>query len=375
MRSLILLFLIIAIPLSLTRGLAAAADPPSGTFELKPIGAPLGTGKMVIEVTLVLGGQKVTKKVEIKEGDIQAFVMPARMQGPPKEPIADYAQRILNAQGEASNAKAKVVADAINEAFKNEFDKLPDKGASAKAGAGFTIVKNRNVEVREPGQAPIIVRGLEAPFGELVIPNVSKEKDKTGKEISGIKFLEGKILGEGGNAGGFRAPPPPGKPSPGARGSLERSTPGVITVATGIDPLGAPSKVEVGIDGIFVADYTPAAGDMDQNILSILASLLNSNGLPATFDLDLMELFLDMPLLDGQLFVWGNTDTGLEFLTSFEGLEEAAVPEPASAGLILIGLLALLATARWRLRTTCATSAASRAGSDLDDSRLQQIPF
>ncbi len=232
------------------------------------------------------------------------------------------------------------MADAINAAFKDEFDKLPDKGASAKAGAGFTIRKNVTIKVGVTN-----VPGLDAPFGELVIPNVSKEKDKTGMEISGVKFLEGKILGEGGNGGGFDKPVIPLKPSPGARGSLERSIPGTTTVATGIDPLGEPSKVEFGIDGVFVADYTPGAGNTDQEILSILASLLVANGLPAIFDLDLMELFLDMPLLDGQSLVWGNTDSGLEFLTSFEGLDEAAVAEPASAGLALIGLLALLATA------------------------------
>ena len=103
----------------------------------------------------------MTRKVEIPKGDIVAIVQPPRMQGPPKEKLEDYAQRILNAQGEASNAKAKVIADAINAKFKDDFAKLPaGQAAAAMASAGFTIVKNRSIIV--PATRGSVKEGIRA---------------------------------------------------------------------------------------------------------------------------------------------------------------------------------------------------------------------
>jgi len=51
-----------------------------------------------------------------------------------------------------------------------------------------------------------------------------------------------------------------------------------------------------------------------------------------------MKPFFDRPLLDGDTFVWGNTDTGLEFPASVEGL---TVAQPASTELVIAGLLGL----------------------------------
>ena len=123
----------------------------------------------------------MTRKVEIPKGDIVAIVQPPRMQGPPKEKLEDYAQRILNAQGEASNAKAKVIADAINAKFKDDFAKLPaGQAAAAMASAGFTIDKNRSIIV--PATRGSVKEGIRADG----------------------------------------PPPTPGTPSPGAQGSLSR---------------------------------------------------------------------------------------------------------------------------------------------------------
>lgn len=323
---------------------AWAADPPKGTFVIKPIGAPLGTGKMVFDATLVLGGLKVTRKVEIPSGDIKALVMPVRIKADPangilEEPIKDFAQRVLNAQGEASNAKARVMADAVNAAFKDDFAKLPKAAAdAAKAGAGFTIVKNRTIRVGNQN-----VPGLDAPFGELVIPNVSKEKDKFGAEILAVKIVEGKILGEGGNGGGFRKDPDPNpKSSLGVKVGMGPANSGITNLATGLDPFDSPSLVEFGIEGRFVASYMPAAGSTDEVILSALADMLDQHGIDATYDSLSRELFLDAPLPDEQFLVWGNTDTGLEFFTSFAGLDEAAVAEPSTLVLALLALLLLI---------------------------------
>lgn len=51
---------------------------------------------------------------------------------------------------------------------------------------------------------------------------------------------------------------------------------------------------------------------------------------------------LDAPLPDEQFLVWGNTDTGLEFFTSFAGLDEAAVAEPSTLVLAMLALLLLI---------------------------------
>src|SRR5205814_10409660 len=120
MRWLTTLLFIIALSIGFGYRSATAAD---GPFDMT-IGVPLGTDKMTLEITLVIGGKEVTRKVEIPKGDIVAYVQPPRLQGPPKEKLADYAQRILDTQGEASHAKAKVIADAINATFKDDFAKL-----------------------------------------------------------------------------------------------------------------------------------------------------------------------------------------------------------------------------------------------------------
>src|SRR5262245_47218080 len=218
--------------------------------------------------------------------------MPARK---PNQPLREYAQDILNAQGEASHAKAQVIADAINAAYAAEFAKLPDKGKSAMLGVGFVTKKNQTIRVNNQN-----VPGLEAPFGQLVMPNVLKEKDPTGKDVGAFKITEGVILGEGGNQWNFDPRLPPAKPSAGAKVSLERATPGIATVATGDDPLDDPSVVEFGIEGSFVAQFKPTVGNTDEDVLKILEAMLDSHGIPATFDPTDKELFLDMPLLDGQ---------------------------------------------------------------------------
>ena len=340
MKALTAFLLLIALYGGLAAEMADAADPASGTYRNKVVGLPEGTGKMVIEVTLVLGGKKVPKTVTIPSGDIKAFVKPNRKPG---ESDPDYAQDIADAMGAASYAKAQVICDAINTAFQGEFNKLPDKGASAKATPAFVVEKvnkvtNKTITLGGQGYPT-----LTALFGQYVVPNISKEKgkDKTGKEIlvPGIKFTEGRILGEGGNEGRFD--PTPGKPaSPGVRASFEHAAPGVATVATGIDPMGDSALVEFGIDGQYVAQYTPAAGQTDDDILSILEAMLDQNGLPASFDPLLGMLALDAPLPDGESLVWGNTDTGLEFTTFFAGLDEFTVPEAPTATLVAIGLFA-----------------------------------
>lgn len=328
MKMHIALLMIISLSLAVTHESAIAAD--SGRFEVAPVGAPFGTGKLVAEITLVVDGKEVTKKVTIE--DIVAFKKPPQMPG---EANKDYAQRIFEAQGEASQAKAKVIVDAINTEFNAEFLKVGDK-----AGTGLQVKKGK---VR----VGVVDYDVEAPFGAYVVPAVLKRKvrDKiTGKEVevAAVQVIEGRILGEGGNGGKFLKTP---EPSSGMKGSLGRVDPNTATVSTGVDPFNDPSDVEVGIDEVYVAHYTPTAGQNDSDILAALVILLNLHGLPAHFDPIAMNLILDEPIPDGQTFIWGNTDTGLEFLTAFTPLD-AAAPEPATLVLLLAGMLCLMAIAR-----------------------------
>lgn len=327
------LLMVATLSLVALHGPVNAQVPQSGRFEVAPVGTPFGTGKLVSEFTLVVDGKKVTKTVTIPSGDIKAYVKLTQMMG---EANKDFAQRVFDARGEASQAKAKVIVDAINAEFKAEFAKIGDK-----AGTGLQVQTGKI-------RVGVIDYTVTAPFGAYVVPAVLKEKvrAKDGSEIEkpAVTIIEGKILGEGGNGGKFLKDE---KPSAGMRGSLGRVDPQVATIATGFDPFGDPSDVEIGVAEIFVAHYTPTFGQTDRDVLAALAFILGTNGLAATFDPLAMELFLDSPIADGNTFVWGNTDTGFEFLTAFTPLN-AAVAEPGSTVLLLVGLLALLMTSQFR---------------------------
>jgi hypothetical protein len=135
-----------------------------------------------------------------------------------------------------------------------------------------------------------------------------------------------------------------GKPSPGAKSSLERATPGIATVSIGVDPDGQPSYVELGVHDL-VARLIVGIGLTDEDVLKALEVQLDQIGLPATFDEATETLSLDSPVQDDHTFVWGNTDTGLEFLASMEGL---AVPSPwrSSVVLVLVGVFVFLLVAQ-----------------------------
>ncbi len=297
----------------------------TGTFEIKPIGTPLGSTTppnkpLMMKVTLTIKGKPVTKDIAVST--IKAFEMPKRDKD---EPLRDYALRVLTKQGEASHAKAQAIADAINKAFDL---KKPEE----KAGATFTIVKNRTINVDGTN-----VPGLDAPFGSLVIPGVTE------KQGNPLEIIEPGLAGEGRNGGNF-VPKTRPLPSTGAKVSLDR--PFGPTFATGRDPLEDLSLVEFGIEDRYVASLVPVLGMSDLEVLIGLRDLLETHGIPATYDPTLMELVLDEPLPDGQTLIWGSTDVGLDFRVSFEHF--GVVPEPGSALLMVGGLVGLLAASRRR---------------------------
>lgn len=150
---------------------------------------------------------------------------------------------------------------------------------------------------------------------------------------------------------------PPGT-SPRARGSmgtmgyeLERQFPGEFSifglpmVATGVDAEGNPSLIEFGIFNTYVASLVPSAGQSDEQIYLTLESLLDSNGLPATYDSFSRTLSLDGTFGEVDALYWAASDTGFaNFLTVSFGV--SPIPEPGTALLLATGL-AVIASRRY----------------------------
>src|SRR6266436_9722912 len=130
-------------------------------------GGPRGTGVAKFDVTIVVNGQKVTRPVAIPNGAIKAWTRPGRL---PTDSDEDYAQKLADALGTASQAKAMVIAAAINTAFKAEFQQL---------GVQATSAIKQIETVQNVGQ--IFIKVPSATFGEVIIPSVSTGVDPDGQ--------------------------------------------------------------------------------------------------------------------------------------------------------------------------------------------------
>jgi hypothetical protein len=291
---------------------SAASAANTGSYTLAPIGVPLSTGKMVFDMTITVNGKAVTKTVTIPSGDIVALV-PAVCPAGTAE--AKCLQMKADAISAASQAKAKVIADAINEAFKKEFKQL-----GMKATVGVTP---KNIKVSYMGlRLPVD----DVPFGTVTIPAVTE------KQGDPFKWTSNGVLGEGGDGGKFN-PPANGK-SPGSKTSLNQANPNKITVAQGENPDGRPSTVEFGLQGGYIARVHPTDGETDIQVLEQLQTLLDNNGEAATFDPTTDSLSLNQVIPDGQTVIFGNTDVGLNF--TFEEYD-LSIPEPGVWAMMLLG--------------------------------------
>jgi hypothetical protein len=113
--------------------------------------------------------------------------------------------------------------------------------------------------------------------------------------------------------------------------------PGIPMVATGLDVDGLSSIFDFGILGTYVASVQPFAGQTDEEIYLALKSLLDTNGLPSTYDPSKHMLFLDGYFGDADELYFAVTDTGFsDYLTVSYG-----VPEPESFILLSMGLASL----------------------------------
>lgn len=306
--------------------LALAPPPPTGTAAVT-IGVPTvdpnnpnpKAPQLSFKVTVNVNGMAVPRTINIPKIDPWPFAFCKQT-----ETVQACADRRASEWGTFSQAKAKVIADAINTAFANEFQQL---GATATTETTTQFYKSiqRNVTL-----GVVVVPGILPDQKRPYFQEVSSTRREVGQESAQFR--------------------PGATRSSGAQGSMGRADASVVAVATGVGGLlpHGSSEVQFGIQGLFVADVTPTPGMTDADVLHALQSLLVANGISATFDPINVLLTLNTLIPDGEQLVWGNTDTGLDFQVTFG--PAAPVPEPASAGLFAAGLVGLFAVGRRRLR-------------------------
>ncbi|HBR15684.1 MAG TPA: hypothetical protein DD723_09155 [Candidatus Omnitrophica bacterium] len=288
---------------------SAPASAQLGTFE-GPVWVPLENSSkekpLELQITITVNNRPVTRNVKVET--IQKWVRTPRGAN---ETIQEWHERKTRERSLASQAKAREIATAINTSFAAEFQQL---GVQATT---------------ESYSRPDPETALIGTFGMFIVPSVSRAQ---GQPWRVVRDSTGEV---GSNGGRFRQGVT--QPSNGSRGSMSMGR-GLLDnpfAAEGFDPLGDPSIVQFGIEEFYVAMYMPGAGMMDEDIFESLESLLDANGLNATYDPALLTLFLDDPVGDGKTFIWGWSDLGLNNQITLDGV----VPEPGTLGLLSSGLL------------------------------------
>src|SRR5262249_15575652 len=281
-------------------------------------------------VTIMVDGKPVTKEVTIK--GIKPYVEPRKGVN---ETIKDWNKRRVQAMSDASKAKAELIVEAINKEFEKEFEKRGDKAKLDEPKK--TPLRAYSNEVLEPSVVSL-------PFVKPPDPkNVGKDKQPFYRREEHPILLVKDPLGEGGDGGTFVPRSPGGL---GFQGFFGPADPNVSSVATGFDSYGMPSVVRFGLEDTYVAEVTPTPGMTYDEILRALESLLDDHQIPASYDSILGELSLDSPIANGRWLSWGNTDATLEFFTGIGGVESDPVPEPATLGMLGVGLLTASAVRR-----------------------------
>jgi len=222
---------------------------------------------------------------------------------------------------DASQAKAQAIAFAIN-------TQMPGERATVLQTVGFVPTKDgRKFGVVLQWEVHIEnVTGIDlsrqdkmqrrSPFGE------TDQSRLTNRSTSKVSLPEGSLGGDG------------------------------TTVATGLDPLGDSSVIQIGlldpqlniVGGDHLASVSPEAGMTEDDVLSALDLQLDAMGIPATFDVFSHELTLDNPVPEGDFLIWTTTDTGLNLSADFG----VVVPVPGTLLLLGAGLAALAGFGRSR---------------------------
>jgi hypothetical protein len=221
----------------------------------------------------------------------------------------------------ASKLKAEAIRDAVNAKLPGRATARPVLAFVPKSDGGkFDVVRQWEVHIDNVtgiNTGPEDKKKIRGRLGETDAARV------TNRPASKMSFPIGSMGGDG------------------------------VSAATGIDALGGPSVVQLGllneqldiVGGDHIATVRPGAGMTDGDVLTALELQLDAMGIFATFDTLLDDLTLDNPLPDGYSLVWTTTDTGLNLAADLG----VAVPSPST--LLLVGSsLTALAGLSWHHR-------------------------
>ena len=312
---------LVGIALLLAFGSTATAETVD-TYQ-QGVGVPTGSSTadkpLKIKYTIMVNGKPVTKTVEV--AGIKKWQYTKRGAN---ETIKQWHDRLAGERAAATVEKSKLIVDAINAKFANEFAALGQTAAAA----------TYSQKDRDYPDSPAQTWGrVDWPSGQPTktdVPAVAYQPPDPTKQPLG---------------GGLqRIPGSPGS-SMGMSGSMGRGSGFPTSFASGLDGNGQPSYVDAGYVNGFFATVYPSEGRSDDLVLADLASQLNANGIKASYDTTLVRLTLTDPVPDGVAFGFGNTDQGLDFEFVYQSL--AAVPEPGAPWMLGAGLLlGLMARAR-----------------------------
>jgi len=300
------------------------------------------------------------------ERDVTVTNIPLYVAPTPKlgETAVQFAARVVAAQEAHSKEKADKIAQAINTTLGAGRATVQQVNTAAATGSpqwniflpGLAPIPIRNGQVTISG-AHAVVYGPSAGLLKVHNDDIRAAKDHNrknpGNKIPVPEPLKNNHTGETGDGvrigNGPGIPPPPAGTSPGSRGmmgtmnyDLEREFPGEFThpplpmVATGLDSRNNASLIEFGIREIYVASLFPVAGQTDEQIYMALETLLDSNGLPASYSSFSRTLTLDGTFDSDYSLYWSATDTGFQDYLMVEF--GSPIPEPEAYLYLLAGL-------------------------------------
>lgn len=256
-----------------------------------------------------------------------------------KDPIIlKYTQEVFDGKVTKLETKTVTITD-LPRRFPGETD------AQAIDRKIKTMVKEINA-VLGPGRAKAEPYAPDPKKPKITVPGfkvsgLASGKDAKGKVVVPATLVKDPTI-QAGNGGRVIQ----GSGGKLALGGILENSDHVDYAATGLDPDGAPSIVQFGIDGVYVADLNPSAGATDLSVLAALSADLSAHGVLNTFDASARSLTLT-PAYDSELFsvYWTSTDPGLPFSGSVFAVP---VPEPESWVMMLAGLASFCA---WRQRS------------------------
>jgi hypothetical protein len=265
--------------------------------------------------------------------------------------------------------KAKAIADAINtnaDIVQNNQDLKKNKRGKEQVSASASLdtkhaplVDRLGRPIPGPNGKPrtVPVMAWQIHTRNTVADNGPGTQPHEAHPVTVIKDDSNEpqhaVFGRPGQRPAGGGTPSPG--SPGSMGGKGKTTMGFHPDSTQADPIGSwvtfgyfPNKPDVDAE---IFTVYPEPGESDYDVLMELALGLNGLGIPATYDLSINTLTLNVDLASNQGFWFGNTDPGLDLTVSFP-MVTTVIPEPATLMFLLLGTgLSAVLGCRARLRS------------------------